>query len=212
MSNLHPRIYVIDPDDTEAKIRAIADIAEGSLSKGFDLLVSLDGLNFYDVLYKIRESGPDYHNGRITQPAVELNRVAISFADGKMTCDDRVYTLDSNAAMAMTIFKPIMRVVELVETHLGYYVVAQDLITGMSHDFLDGEPLCLIPGSGMRARSGDLVADSQYVGHRYLVRGDHMDVSRQTATFDDKPATVLDPKDYVVTFVDDLSSATITKK
>ena len=119
--------------------------------------------------------------------------------------------LDERAGIEELITVPVMRVGAVIETHAGYYVQAQNLLTGKSHDFLGGVPLEIIPGGG-RARCGgtdSLVEDRRYAGHQYLAWGDHMDVSSETATFDGQPAKRLDPEDFVVTFADDLTTVTV---
>jgi len=210
MTDLAPRIFVTA--DPTAKVRAIANVATHPYSpRRNELCVSFDGTTFHTVLFNGRESGPGYYTGTIEQPALNITEVPVAFADGKMTYDGVSYVLDETATIGMIVTKPVMRVIGIVETCAGYYVTAQNLLDGRSHDYLDGAPLKII--SGIRARGQEnLVADSQYEGHRYVVQGDHMDVTRQTAVFDDQPATILNPEDYEVTFADDLTSVTVTKK
>lgn len=202
------RIYVTT--DSNADIRAIAKVAEGSYVGRNGLLVSYDGGTFHTVLFNARRTGPGYFSGTITQPALGINDASLDATDDAMTLGGVAYDLDDSATIGQIVTKAIMQVFELVQTHAGYYVVAQNQLDGKSHDFLDGQPLENV--GGIRARGGDIVADVQYVGHRYLVTGDHMDTSRQTATFDGQPATHLDVNDYEVAFADDLSSVTVTKK
>lgn len=202
------RIYVTT--DSNADVRAIATVAEGSYVGRNGLLVSYDGGTFHTVLFNARRTGPGYFSGTITQPALGINDVMLDATDDAMTLGGVAYDLDESAAIKQIVNKPIMQVFELVQTHVGHYVVAQNQIDGKSYDFLDGQPLENV--GGIRARGGDVVADVQYVGHRYLVTGDHMDTSLQTATFDGQPATPLNVNDYEVAFADDLSSVTVTKK
>lgn len=208
---LQPRIYVTT--DANATVRAIANTAENPyyIAPG-DLRISFDGKTFHTVLFNSDRSGPGYYHGAITQPALDINSREINFANGEVIYDGRTYVLDETATIGETITKPVMRVISIVETHLGYYVTAQNYLTGGLHSYLDGKPLTIISGISARCADSDIVEDSKYVGHHYLVRGDHMDVTRQTATFDGVPATQLNAEDYVVTFADDLSTVAVTKK
>jgi hypothetical protein len=123
----------------------------------------------------------------------------------------RKYVLDETAVIGEIITKPVMRIVAIVKTYLGYYVVAQDYLTGRSHDYLNGQPLTAVNSVRVRG-ADDRIEDSLYQGHRYIVRGDYMDVENQKATFDGRPATQLEVDDYEVTFADDLSTVTVKRK
>lgn len=210
MTTLAPRVYVTN--DTDALVRAIAITSGSSYVSRSDLCVSLDGTTFNTVLFNSRQSGPGYFNGSIVQPALDIDGQDIDFSDGTFTYDGKTYVLDETATIGEIITKPIMRVVEIVQTHAGYYVAAQNKLDGRSHDYLNGQPLVITGGIRARGSEDDLVAHAQYVGHDYIVRGDHLDMTQQTATFDGQPATQLKVEDYTVTFTDDLSTATVTKK
>ena len=208
---LEPRIYVTSDDD--AAVRAIANTANHQYSPGrAELCVSYDGTTFHTVLFNTSLSGPGYYDGKIVQPALDIDGHPISFANGEMTYDGHTYVLDENASIGEIITDPVMRIVSIVETHAGFYVTTQNYLTGRSHDYLDGKPLTIIDGIRARGAEGDLVEDTQYAGHRYIVRGDHMDMTRQTATFDGLPATQLNPDNYRVVFGDDLSTIEVFKK
>lgn len=204
-----PRIYVTaDPDAT---VRAIANVVAPSAPGLSDLLVSGNGTVFNTVLYNAHRIAPGHYSGTVTQPALDILRHEISFSDGVMTYDGRKYVLDETAVIGEIITQPVMHIVSIVKTHLGYYIAAQDYLTGRSHDYLDGRPLIAV--NSVRARGADdVVEDSLYRDHHYVVRGDYMDIESQTATFDGQPATQLVVEDYEVTFPDDLSTVTVRKK
>lgn len=214
MTKLAPRVYLIDSDVIgEGVVCAIADTSDSGFSpQRGELAVSFDGETFYPALFNCRESGPGLFNGKLVQPEVGVDGVAIDFADGKMTYDGRDYVLDEKAIVVTLIDKPMMKVNALVETPAGFYVQAQNLFTGKSHHFLAGVPLEIIPGGGRVRGDDSLVEDSRYVGHRYIVCGDPLDRASQTATFDDKFVTQLDAGDYEVVFADDLTFVSVTKK
>lgn len=204
-----PRIYVTtDPDAT---VCAIANAVALSSPGRSDLLVSCDGITFNTVLYNAHRITPGCYSGTITQPALDIQRHEISFSGDEVTYGGRKYVLDEAAVIGEIITQPVMRVVSIVETHLGYYVAAQNYLTGRSHDYLSGRPLTAVNSVRVRGAE-DVVEDSFYHGHRYIVRGDYMDVESQTATFDGRPATQLAVEDYEVIFPDDLSTVTVRKK
>ncbi len=205
-----PRIYIAT--DPTAAVRVIANMATSSYIGRSDLAVSYDGYQFNTVLYTCRQRGPGYFTGIITQPALGIEDISIDFADGKITYDGKIYILDEDATVGEIVTKPIMRVLEIVSTHAGYYVVAQNQLDGRSYDYLNGQPLVMTGGFRARGVEDDLIVDSRYTGHRYLVRGDHMDTTRQTATFDGRPAELLNVQDYAVTFPNGLSTARVKKK
>jgi len=69
--------------------------------------------------------------------------------------------------------------------------------------------MTMLPGS-VRAR-GD-AATLLFDDHRLDISGDHLDMTRQYATLDGQPAEVLIPDYYEVSFADDLSTVTVSKK
>lgn len=207
---LEPRVYVTR--DSDATIRAIANTADHPYSPDSgELCFSSDGKTFVPVLFTCDESGPGYYIGSVTQPALRINDHVINFANGEIVYKGHAYALDPTATIGKVIAKPVMHIASIVETYAGLYVAAQNLLTGRSHDFLDGKPLTGVSTRRVRNLDG-LVEDSQYVGHRLIVRGNPLYMALQTVTFDGQPATRLDPEDYVVTFVDDLSAVTVNKK
>jgi hypothetical protein len=219
-----PRVYVTT--DPNAEIRAIANTStpksliglEGTYYPTFASMLALsrDGATFYTGFYQSSLSGGDQFEGKITQPQLGIDDKSIKYSDGTMAYDGVEYILDETATVAEIITKPIMRmrVRSVVETSLGYYVTAENRLDRHSYFYLDGKPLTIIPDGSMRVREtqDDLVECMRFVGHEYLVRGDHMDTSRQTATFDGKPATEVPTTDYNYQFADDLSTVTVTKK
>ncbi|HSX33363.1 MAG TPA: hypothetical protein VLF91_03445 [Candidatus Saccharimonadales bacterium] len=210
MSETPARVYV--STDASARVRAIANTGTGREPDRGDLKVSLDGTVFYTVFYRSRVSNPDGDfTGLVTQKAVDLDSVEISFANGELVLDGQTYVLDENVtAIGEIVDKPVMNIIQLVATYAGLYVVAQDLITMGIHNYLSGSPLQRI--GGVQVKSTGIVTDHQYAVHRYLVVGDNIDTSQQTVTFDGRPAVRLDAKLYDVVFTDDLSSVTVTEK
>jgi hypothetical protein len=204
-----PCIYVTaDPDAT---VRAIANTVAPSAPGRNNLLVSCDGSVFYTVLYSALRIRPGCYNGTVTQPALNIDRHEISFSDGEMTYGGRKYVLDETAVIVEVITKPVMQIVSIVETYLGYYIAARNYLTDQSHYYLNGQPLAVVNSVLVRG-ADDRIEDALYRDHRYIVRGDYMDVESQTATFDGQPATQLEVDDYEVTFPDDLSTVTVKKK
>lgn len=208
MTTLAPRIFVTE--DPDAAVRAIANTAKRPHAPFQDeLLVSLNGTTFHTVLFDLRSSGKGRFNGTVRQPAQGIDGQKIDFADGEITYDGKKYVLDENATIGEIITRPVMRIVMLASVHDTYYIAAQNLLTGMSHDYFDSQPLTIVDSIGVRS---DLVVCNTYEGHEYAVQGDHMDRNRQVATFDGQVATQLDPDDFLVTFADDLSTVTVTRK
>jgi len=206
--------FIYTTTDAAASVKAIANTADKAYYPNRDtMLVSLDGEVFTTVYYSSKLSGGYRYSGTVIQPALDIDGVAISYADDTLTYDGIVYVLDPEAVMAEVVTKPVMEITRIVETYEGYYVVAQNYIDGRLYHFHNGRPLALLRGSQEReTQESDVVADFRYEGHRYLVRGDHMDATGQTATFDGLPAPIVVPEDYVATFADDLSTVTVAKK
>ena len=213
-----PRVYVTT--DPNAEVKAIAQTPEAFTiittgdtayrTNSDSLHVSYDGIVFNTVLSSLRTDRGYSFAGTVTHPGLNIDSVSIELSDGVVTYNGVTYALDENATIGEIITKPIMRIVELVETCHGFYVTTLNRLTGKPHNFLNGQPLVIL--GGFRAREGNIVAEAHYDGHVYQVTGDHMDTSRQTATFDGCTATILDPKDYIVIVADDLSTVTVTRK
>ena len=196
--------------DPNTPVRAIATTNHRSC-----LLVSEDGTTFTTVLFNCHQSSLRYSRGMVVQPALRIKDVALSldFTGGEATYNGATYVLDETATVGSVVTKPIMRVVEIVQTHAGYYVCARNELDGRPHNYLNGRLLTITDYVGVRGGDDDLVTHAKYSeGHSYVVRGDHMNVALQTATFDDQPATILIVEDYEVTFPDDLSTVSVTKK
>ncbi|HJP81846.1 MAG TPA: hypothetical protein VJ841_05615 [Candidatus Saccharimonadales bacterium] len=204
------RVYVTTkPPGT--KIRAIANASDiPTFANAGDLSVSYDGKEFYTVYFNLRAAGGGNFLGSIEQPAKNLAAM-IRFGGGIFTHLGSVYRLDERATVETLVRKPVMRIVEVVETHAGILVMAQNRLDGRSHDYLDGGKLEIV--NGARVRGNHVTVSASYKGHYFQVQSlSPMRRDQDIVTFDGQPAKYLKESDYRFVFADDLSRVEVKRR
>jgi hypothetical protein len=205
------------------KVIACPTLVSDQPSTG-NVFYSPNGIDFYVVHGYAGSSSSlnwkyiDYTFG-FEVPALELAKATFDYDSKTNTIvyDDEVYGLDESFDPTNTTvieLKPVMRVTNLVLTHRGYIVEAQNEVDQKVYTYFDGKPVKVKPGS-MRAR-GDvetlIFEDNNGATYRLDVNGDNIDMTQQTATFDGMEALVLISDEYKVIFADDLSTVSVNKK
>jgi hypothetical protein len=189
-----------------------------------NILYSPNGTDFYVALGHSGSSSSldgkylDY-TFRFEIPALELPKATFDYDSKTNTIvyNDEVYGLDESfdaTKVNIIELKPVMRVTNLVFTHRGYIVETQNEVDRKVYTYFNGKPVTVKPGS-MRAR-GDvetlIFEDNDGLSYQLDISGDNIVMTQQTATFLGMEALVLIPDEYNVTFADDLSTVSVSKK
>jgi len=185
-----------------------------------NILYSLNGgKKFYTVLGQAGSSEKigsrhSRYNFYFDIPELSLIAAKLEYSGNTVVWGDVTYRLDESfvPAAGTTIIglKPVMEVLTLVSTDRGYIVQARNSVDGEIRTYLNGRPVRVTPGS---VHTRDIVATLFLSGgHQLIISGDYLDLSRQTATFDDRPAQVLAPRNYKLDFADDLKTVSVRKR
>lgn len=187
-----------------------------------NVLYSPKGKEFYVALgqsgssEKSSDGRYSWYNFYFDVPELNLICAKLEYSSrtDTITWGTKTYGLNKSfvptASTTIIGLKPVMEVLTLVLTGRGYIVQARNRVDNETHAYFDGRPVTIRPDSS-HVR-GDVETLLMSGGHRLDVSGSSINLRHQTALFDGEPAQVLDPKDFVLGFADDLRTVSVKRK